>query len=297
MVMRYFRRLERVFRFLLLCLLKKVAIGKYNYSVPGYYRNKFAIAARDADMYEEWAENIFGIIFSLRQGRVIDVGANVGQTMIRVLSLDRDRQYIGFEPQVSGCFFIQDFILRNGLENHTIIQGGLSDKSGIVKLGLRHQYDQAASVISEYRPDDFYSFFQYVPVFSGDDILPLFNIESISLLKIDVEGGELEVLLGMRQAIEKYKPYIIFEVLPNYLLSTGEKLADDIIVIRNKRNAKIDEFLRKYGYVIYQLPIEGGFLVIEEIKASSKNLGDLISNYVAVPKEESCQFEKLYSSV
>lgn len=297
MVAHYFQRLERTFKFLLLCLRKKVIIGKHSYAVLGLFRNKFAVATIDADSYEEWAGKIFELIFRLRDGAFIDVGANVGQTMIRIIALDENRQYIGFEPQASGCSFIQDFIMRNGLERHAIIQAALSDRPGIVKLGLRQQYDQAASAIEEYRPKGFYSFYQYVPALKGDEVLSHFALDSISLLKIDVEGGELEVLLGFQHTIEKYQPYIIFEVLPQYLLSTGEQLSKDIITKRNNRNAMLEKFLREKGYVIFQLPTEGGLMVAEVIEASKAGEKNIVTNYAAVPKDEADRFEALYSDL
>lgn len=139
--------------------------------------------------YEVWVNKLFQTIFRIRDGAAIDVGANVGQTLIKVLGIDRDRQYIGFEPQVSCSFFIDQFITQNGLGNHVILPIGLSDNRAYVKLGLSHSGDVRASIIEKYRPSGFFSQFKYVPVVPGDEVLPVFELDSIALLKIDVEGA------------------------------------------------------------------------------------------------------------
>lgn len=43
------------------------------------------------------------------------------------------------------------------------------------------------------------------------------SIENISLIKIDTDGHELEVLKGAKESLKKFKPFVVFE-LSNYLL-------------------------------------------------------------------------------
>jgi FkbM family methyltransferase len=241
--------------------------------------------------YEVWVDNLFQTIFRIRDGAAIDVGANVGQTLIKVLGIERDRQYIGFEPQVSCCFFIDQFITQNRLGNHVILPIGLSDNRDYVKLGLSYSGDVRASIIEKYRPSGFYSTYKYVPVVPGDEVLPVFELDSIALLKIDVEGGELEVIRGLSSTINEYKPYIIFEVLPNYLVSTQTELDQRTIVFRDERHSETDRELRSRGYVIYQIQPKNGILKVDVIKASAHQ----IYNYLAVPEEEVTRFENAYS--
>ena len=42
------------------------------------------------------------------------------------------------------------------------------------------------------------------------------EMKKVDFVKIDVEGYELEVLLGMRTIISKYRPIIVFEYLIGY---------------------------------------------------------------------------------
>ena len=68
--------------------------------------------------------------------------------MLRILSLDPSRQYIGFEPQVACCFMIQGFLEKNHISDYEILPIGLSNKNGTVKLFLREgNYDLAASIV------------------------------------------------------------------------------------------------------------------------------------------------------
>ena len=105
----------------------------------------------------------------------------------------------------------------------------LSDKNGIKSLNVRDDgyYSQASSVssiVDGLRPDKFYSYKKYIYAARGADGICSLKISSIALLKIDVEGAELEVLRGLKVSIEKYRPFIIFEVLNNYLVITNDNL-------------------------------------------------------------------------
>lgn len=282
------RRLKRIIktaRFYLLALLRKVAIGERKYSIRGVCQSKLAIATIEKN-HEEETNPVLKAIFDIRKGAFIDVGANVGQTLIKLLTIDNNRQYIGFEPQVSGCFFIDQFLRDNKLNNHVIMPLGLSNRNEIVKLGLREVNDVTASMVEEYRPEGFYSYYQYIPVIPGDDILPIFELSSISVIKIDVEGGELEVIKGLRLTIEKYMPYIFFEVLPHYLFVTQTELDKKTREFRNQRHSDMERVLRGHGYVIYQIRPNDELRRIDAIKAARRHFFNYVANYVAVPQKE-----------
>jgi FkbM family methyltransferase len=134
-----------------------------------------AAAARD---YEQSVDEILRAVFKLKPGAFIDVGANVGQTLIKVLRIDKDRRYIGFEPQTAGCSFIHQFMRTNRLSNHLILPIGLGREEGLASLGLREENDVTASMVEEYRPAGFYSYYQPVPISRGDTVLERLGVEA-----------------------------------------------------------------------------------------------------------------------
>lgn len=286
MTNKYIRSAKAIIQYLLVISKRKFIVGGDNYSIKTVYLNQFLKTVIRKSYYETSLDYVFRAVFSIREGPVIDVGANVGQTLIKVLEIEKNRKYIGFEPQISCCFFIDQFIFDNNLNNHVIMPIGLSDGRGITKLGLRRPNDTTASMIDEYRPEGFYSYHKYIPVISGDEVLLIFELPAISLVKIDVEGGELEVIRGLSLTIKRHKPYIVFEVLPNYLFATKTELDEEISEIRKQRHADTEKEIRAHGYLIYQIQTDNSLKKIDAIKAARHH----IFNYIAVPEEEDNQF-------
>lgn len=279
-----------ILRFLRINFARSVSVSSTKYSVRGFFHNQTLVAALDLTNYEECVDDVFRTVLSLQDGAVIDVGANVGQTMLSILAIDKHRQYVGFEPQISCCFFIDQFITDNQLNTHTIIPIGLSDSRGLLKLGLNRSHDVTASIADDYRPEGFYSYYTLIPVFSGDEALEPLELSSISLVKIDVEGAELEVIRGLSRMIVEHNPYIVFEVLPHFLLSTGEEISESLQTIRNRKNDEITSELQTHGYVIYQVQPESGIRKVDDVKAAKR----LIYNHVAVPADEEKCFTEAY---
>jgi FkbM family methyltransferase len=240
--------------------------------------------------FEPWLDAVYQTVLTCREGAFLDVGANRGQSMLKLLSLDKKRQYVGFEPQLSCCSLIQSFIEENNLKNHTILPFGLSNNNQLVRLYHRGgNYDGTASIIQNFRPESFYASYRYVYVRKGDELIAELKLASISAIKIDVEGAELEVIEGLLDTIREKMPLIIFEVLNHYLVATGEKLDARAIRTREGRLEKMECLLTGQGYQIYNA-LSGNVLKrVQKIQpAVSRDLS--ITNYVAVSKRDGGSF-------
>lgn len=53
----------------------------------------------------KWKIDLFKRILSVKKGDFIDIGVNVGQTLLNINSIDINSGYIGFEPN-SNCVFM-----------------------------------------------------------------------------------------------------------------------------------------------------------------------------------------------
>ena len=65
-----------------------------------------------------------------------------------------------------------------------------------------------------------------------------------SIVKIDVEGSELDVLMGLQDWIKSCQPLILIEILPVYAEENSERL---------KRQNKIEDLMRMLNYKISRI--------------------------------------------
>ncbi|MCX5886380.1 MAG: FkbM family methyltransferase, partial [Proteobacteria bacterium] len=167
---------------------------------------------------------------------------------------------------------------------------------GIAKLEVRGSghgslSDPSASLVDGFRPDNFYTYSKFVYAVPGDEVILNLNLPSISMIKIDVEGAELEVVEGLSLCIERHRPFILFEVLHHYLAITREELNEEIMSFREERIAKLEGTIRSKGYNIYQICGEKEIQKVKTIKP--KRVADLSSaDYLAVPQNEEAAFVK-----
>lgn len=171
----------------------------------------------------------------------IDVGANIGQTLISVKTAGKQINYIGFEPAVSCCYYLKELIKVNNFQNCHIYNFALSNKLGQIFLERNNDADPTASIVEELRPQ----FFRLRdPIIAINlDVLEL--DASINCVKIDIEGAELEALRGMENLIRKNRPYIICEVLDSF--------SDDVFEFTQERASEVCSFLKALEYSIIQL--------------------------------------------
>lgn len=205
---------------------------------------------------------------------LIDVGVNIGQTLVKFASIAGvEGRYIGFEPNIKAASYVDEIIMRNGLQNARVVPVGLGSHSRLAKLlmATAGSTDPAASINQEIRDPEFYGAGKMVVVFNGDQALDELGVTAGRvILKIDVEGAELEVLSGLEKAINKLRPFIILEILPPANFSSG------VNDYRLRQAEKLKTLMSDRGY----------------IEHSVGERGDLVTgvspthDYLFVPKEK-----------
>ncbi len=188
-------------------------------------------------------------VLMLRDGAIVDVGASIGRFLLMVLAADRSHPYLAFEPSVSGCAYIQRLIQVNRLQNHSVIPVALGTHIGVAHLSFNSATDAFATTTEGFYGPAFFSERAPVPCFDGDTLVAALTTRPVALIKIDVEGGELEVLMGLAKTIERSRPALIVEIIPPYANDASEHTA----VMRRSRIARLDELLREWGYQPYKI--------------------------------------------
>jgi FkbM family methyltransferase len=190
---------------------------------------------------EPFLRDIFRYALPRLEGAVIDVGANLGQTLCKVKIVDRDRAYYAFEPNAACYAYLERLVLANEWPAVTVFPCGLSDRAGMVPLHTTE--DSEVSGLSSFLPaahsrltrTKLAAAFSYIE-------LSRFVEPPVAFVKIDVEGGELEVLRGMSEMLRQHEPLIVVELLPQASLL--------------ERHHETWALLESLGYEIFSVVLE-----------------------------------------
>ena len=142
-------------------------------------------------------ESLTSALYSklLHQGdRYVDIGAHVGyHTLLARHFIGAEGQVIAVEPQPYNCQKLLANWRANGFENLALYVAAIGEEDSTVRLHQQVQTDSTRlSMCLEPVNDEARIF--YVPLRRLDAILTEQGVDRIRLLKIDVEGYELEVV-------------------------------------------------------------------------------------------------------
>ena len=177
---------------------------------------------------------------------LLDVGVNLGQTLLAVKAIEPSRPYIGVEPNPLCVACTEKLIAINELSECRVVPVGLANNSGILKLQLYHgiTIDSSASLIDDFRPNNAITHVKLVPVFPFSEIERALEVVELGVVKVDVEGGEADVLTSMRKALVEFRPWLIVEILPCYDKSNVERV---------RRQISIEELMRDVEYNLFRI--------------------------------------------
>lgn len=218
-------------------LSKKIAYGHAQVTVPVVnglgYPNLF--------LEPNWLYLLINHFFTKDGDTFIDVGANIGQTLIAVKSADKQIQYVGFEPSASCSYYLKLLVRRNKFADAHVYNFALSDRLKESFLETNGEADPTGSLVQQQRPGFFH---QRESIFSlSYDSLGL--TAKVNCIKIDVEGGELEALQGMQNLIADNRPYVVCEVLDSF--------SDDVLEFTQDRANQVGAILKKLDYCVIQI--------------------------------------------
>ena len=186
-----------------------LSLGKYKPQV--FLENKdgvFFVRRNSADL---WMLSTLGEFdmrkyFSLSEGTFLDIGANVGKYSIIISKQIKDKgKVFSFEPEPSNLIALKRNIKLNKAKNITIIPFACSNKKAKLEFYLNENNSGGHSLVN--KSNNKIS----VDADTLDNIIKENNIKNIKLIKIDVEGAEMQVFEGAKETLKKYHPKIIFE--------------------------------------------------------------------------------------
>ena len=265
---RFLHRL-RLLRFL--NLTTRIHVDKKEVLIPLLYR----VGLAHCGSQEQWLLRLMKTLSPYLQDNksFIDVGVNVGQTLLIAKTLYPHVKYFGFEPNPVCVFYVNELIRKNAITGVTVFPFGLSDREQILDLIFFYhdKDDSTASVISGFRTDEVRRL-EKVVVFRYDELENKDGYRP-GIIKIDVEGSEWEVIKGMISVISHERPCIICEVLPTY---------HDQNAFRQRRQSALEQLLSEHKYFIYHIGLSGEIEKIGKFKSQSAIEE---SNYLFIPQE------------
>jgi len=193
-----------------------------------------------------WKAEVIRQVLAIEKGDFIDIGANVGQTLLDFLAAGAGGRYIGFEPHPNSYASLRALAAENNLESCQILPVGLADRFCIVNLysAPGAATDSGASIIQDIRGT---RALRTTPILCCrfDDLRGELGITSLGLVKIDVEGAELGVLRGMEGSLRELRAPILCEIL------YADARAD---IHSYERNViSIMQFLDQLEYTVFQV--------------------------------------------
>lgn len=243
------------------------------------------ILGLNCDLTETWMISLLSNLLKEKEGAFLDVGVNLGQTLIKVKGIDLNREYIGFEPNPTCVFYIKELIKNNKFEDCTIFPVGLFTEENMLSLECisNTEVDSAASLIKDFRKNSVIYHKIPVPVFRFQTIANVLNIDKIGIIKIDVEGAELEVVKSLYSVFNELRPLVILEVLPVY--SNEKKM-------RKERQEELEQIFSELNYLFFRVDksANNAYIGLKKIPEIGIHSDLTQCDYVVIPNELEAQF-------
>lgn len=140
---------------------------------------------------------------------LFDIGAHIGSFALKYTN--KNNKIYAFEPNKENYSFLLQNIKDNKLDKRiAAFNFAISNKNGSKNLKLSEGSGGHSFHIKSKK-------FEKVKTFTIHTFCKTNRIGHIDIIKIDVEGDELNILIGANEIIKKMNPLIIIELHPWYI--------------------------------------------------------------------------------
>lgn len=158
---------------------------------------------------------------------IIDVGANIGWTCLRMAGKAIRGQVIAFEPDPVNASRCVGNAALNNFSNLKIETLALGDADGQASMEVRTPANLGGNRISAG------SGTTPVTVKRMDHVASVQQLRRVDLIKIDVEGYELKVLKGAEETLKRCRPKLFIEIDDENLRDQGDSARAVITYLRS----------------------------------------------------------------
>jgi len=183
--------------------------------------------------------------FLSQGGTALDIGAQIGYlTLVCATAGERKTRVFSFEPEPVNIGQFQTNVGLNNLNNVTLVPKAVSSQPGVIKLYLSNDFNSGThSTIAD--DPNVSSQFVEVPCITLDDFVSENDLRTVDLIKIDVEGAELEVIQGAANILQSKYPTLIIE------------LSEGIQASRGYSTPAFNQMMSDFGYSPYLISDNG----------------------------------------
>ena len=184
-------------------------------------------------------------------GVVLDVGAHAGQFTKLFAAMAPNGHVHAFEPGSYALSILRTVKTFRKLSNVTVHACGLGDSSQVDVLNVPVKESGSIgfglSFIDNSQQPERQTVAENVTIRRLDEVVAEHDIRRIDFIKVDIEGSEMRMLVGVREALSRFSPAIYVELVSGHLARRGDSVA------------KLTGYLGDLGYRPVAAPrIQGG---------------------------------------
>lgn len=204
--------------FILYRVLKVIHLKSYNNqrtincasgSVLTYRLNRGDIQS----IREVFLDESYRLPFSIQAGLLVDLGANLGLTSIWLSKHYGFDRIIAVEPDPDNARLVRKNFIDNGI-NGTVVEAAIGPRDGLVTFSSSQESNLGRIALDE---DELNAEMRQIKMISMPTLLSdLPDLQKIDLVKMDIEGGEQQLLSDnlswlsrVRAIIAEFHPEII----------------------------------------------------------------------------------------
>lgn len=232
-------------------------LGLLRKLVPGLHRNAIRLQLKDGHSipvrefmtlyaYNEiFVDRCYDVATPRKDPVIVDIGANTGLFALRMKQLYPLCRVFCYEPFPANFDQLQETIRVNGLQGVTTIRKAVGGRAGSARLYVHQRNLGGHSFFAQQASSDVYIDVEVVELRRILDELG----QAIDILKIDCEGAEFEILMGLAAAQAARLPLIMVEPMP--------RLYDVKQMIAHMRSLQYAHEYRN-GLLVFRAPVVGG---------------------------------------